>query len=146
MKSLRIAALAIFATAAISAQDLRMNEVPANLISDFQKNYKTASDVEWEMEGEYYKVEFDLNRMDHEIWYTKSGEVVKSEKEITARNLPTAILSTIKSKYAGFKIDEAEVTEINKEKIYEVELDKGWTEELTVIFDEEGNVISSTRD
>ncbi|NRR90278.1 PepSY-like domain-containing protein [Winogradskyella undariae] len=146
MKNLRMIVFATLVTLTVSAQDLRMDEVPANLITDFQKNHKTALDVEWEMEGDNYKVEFDEGKLDYEIWYTKSSEVVKSKKEITERDLPSAILSVIKSKYSGYKVDEAKVTELNKNKRYEVELDKGWEEELKVVFDEKGNVISSIKD
>lgn len=146
MKTLKITAIAIFATAMINAQDLKMNEVPANLMTNFQNTYKTATDVEWEMEGMHYKVEFDVNRMEHEIWYTKDGNIVKSEMEITEKDLPSAIASAIKSNYADYKIDSIEVTEMDNKKIYEVELEKGWTKEMKVVFDENGTVLSSVED
>ncbi|WP_179351453.1 PepSY-like domain-containing protein [Winogradskyella vidalii] len=146
MKILKITALAIFATAMMNAQDLRMNEVPTNLLTKFQNTYKTASDVEWEMEGVRYNVEFEVNRMDHEIWYTKDGTIVRYEAEITKKDLPTAISSAIKSNYEGYQIDSIEVTEVDQKKTYEVELEKGWTKEMKVVFDVNGKILSSVED
>ena len=146
MKTLRITTLAIFATAAIYAQDLNQNEVPTNLLNAFQKTYSNASDVEWELDSETYKVEFDLNDLEQEIWYTKDGIIVKREMEITEKDLPSAVLSAIKSKYVGYKIDSIELIEMDNKKTYEVELEKGWTQELKVVFDVNGDVLSSVED
>jgi uncharacterized membrane protein YkoI len=146
MKNLKIAALALFATAAVSAQDLQMNEVPANLTDSFQKENPNATDVEWEMEGMNYKVEFDVNRMEHEIWYSKDGETVRREQELSKKDLPSSITDMIESKYSEYKIDSVEMTEKDGKKTYEVELEKGWTEEKTLILDESGKVINEYKD
>lgn len=146
MKNLKIAALALFATAAVSAQDLRMDEVPTNLADSFQKEYPNASDVEWEMEGMNYNVEFDVDRLEHEIWYSKDGKIVKMEQELDNKNLPNMITKLIDSKYSAYKIDSVEMTEKDGKKTYEVELDKGWTEEKTLIVDENGKVINEYDD
>jgi hypothetical protein len=99
MKSLKIAALALFATAAVNAQDLQMNEVPSNLRDSFHKEHPIAADVEWEMEGMNYKVEFDVDRMEHEVWYSKDGETVRREQELSKKDLPSSITDMIESKY-----------------------------------------------
>lgn len=146
MKNLKIAALAIFATATMSAQDLKTSDVPSNLTNNFQKSYANAAGVEWEMDGDNYKVEFDVNKMEHEIWYSKEGTVVKTESEISESELPGAITSVIKNKYADYKVDSIEMTESNGQKNYEVELEKGWTKEVKVVFDATGKVMSSVED
>src|SRR5690606_12150297 len=146
MKNLKIAALAIFATATMSAQDLKTNDVPSNVSNNFQKSYANATGVEWEMDGDNYKVEFDVNKMEHEIWYSKDGTVVKTESEISESELPSAIKSVIKNKYADHKVDSIEMTESNGQKNYEVELEKGWTKEVKVVFDATGKVMSSVED
>ncbi len=146
MKTLKITALALFATAMVTAQDLKMNDVPSNLTSAFKNEYKTAKDVEWEMDGMNYKVEFDTNHMEHEIWYNKEGKIVKTEMEISENDLPSDIVSVIKSKYSGYKIDSVEKTEMDAKKTYEVELEKGWTKEMKVVFDDKGTVLSSVED
>jgi len=146
MKSLKLAAIALFATAAVSAQDLKNSEVPSNLMSDFEKEYANATDVEWEKESELYKVEFDINRKEHEIWYDTTGKITKKERELNDSDLPQAIKSKISSSYASFKIDDIEMKEENGKTTYEIELKKGWTNEKTVLFDESGSVVKEIED
>ncbi|MDT0678648.1 hypothetical protein [Autumnicola musiva] len=96
MKSMKVAALALIATAGVSAQDLAKNEIPLELMSRFENEYSNVKDVEWEMEGENYKVEFDMDRNDHQIWYSKNGKRIKLEKEIGENELPGALPTPLK--------------------------------------------------
>lgn len=146
MKKLRIAALLLFATAAVSAQDLRTNEVPANLQSTFTKSFTNVKDVEWEKKGDYYKVEFEINRMDHDIWYDAQGNVIKSKIEISESELPSAVASAVKTKYADYKIDSVEVLEEGGKKTYKVEIEKGWTKERKLVLDASGEILSDMED
>lgn len=145
MKSLKVAALALLATAAVSAQDLKESEVPAKLLANFNKEYSTATDVEWEKEKELYKVEFDMDRNEYELWYDASGKMTKMEKELKVTELPQAIKSKISSSYASYKIDDIEIKEENGKTTYEVELEDG-RKEIIVIFDESGSVIKEFED
>lgn len=146
MKKLRIAALLLFATAAVSAQDLRTNEVPANLQSTFTKSFTNVKDVEWEKKGDVYKVEFEINRMDHDIWYDAQGNVIKSKIEISESELPLAVASAVKTKYADYKIDSVEVLEEGGKKTYKVEIEKGWTKERKLVLDASGEILSDMED
>jgi len=146
MKTLKLMALALSGTTVMFAQDLKTSEVPTEITTKFPKDFANAKDVEWEQDGMNYKVEFDINAMEYEIWYNKSGERVKLEKEITATDLPSVISSTLKSKYADYKVDSIEMTETNAKTTYEVELEKGWSKELKVILDSNGTILSSVED
>lgn len=141
MKNLKIAALALFATAAVSAQDMATNQIPANLNSSFQQAYPNATDIEWEMDGMNYKVEFELDKMDNEIWYSKEGKVVKSEMEVTENDLPSAVSSAIKEKYSDYSVDEVEVTEMDGKKTYEVELEKWFSDDVKLVIAEDGTIL-----
>lgn len=145
MKSLKVAALALLATATVRAQDLKKEEVPSDLMSNFEKEYANATDVEWEKEDELYKVEFDMDRNEYELWYDASGKMTKMEKELKVAELPQAIKSKISSSYASYKIDDIEIKEENEKTTYEVELEDG-RKEITVIFDESGSVIKEFED
>lgn len=145
MKSLKVAALALFATATLSAQDLKVSEVPSELTSNFEKEYLNATDIEWEKEMDYFKVEFDVDRMEHEIWYDASGKMMKMEKEMNETDLPQAVKSKISSSYTSFKIDDIEMNKKNDKITYKVELEDG-SNEKTVIFDESGSVINEFKD
>jgi uncharacterized membrane protein YkoI len=146
MKNLKIAALLLVATTTVSAQDLRMDEVPANLQSAFSKTYSTAKDVEWEKNGDHYNVEFEVNRMDHDIWYDGEGNVMKSKMEIPKNQLPTKIASAVKTKYADYKIDSVEVYEQAGTKIYKVDIEKGLFIERKLTIDALGQIVSDFED
>lgn len=146
MKNLAIAVLALFATATLSAQDLQMNDVPVNLNNNFQKLYPTATDVEWELDGLNYKVEFDQGVNEHEIWYNKNGDVVKIESEISTADLPAAVSSALKTKYAEYTVDSIDKIEAGGNTTYEIEIEKGLLTEKKIVFDVKGNVLSEKND
>jgi len=139
MKTLNLVLIALFATTIVTAQDLKQSEVPGTLLANFQKEHPKATDVEWEKEMDNYKVEFDQDNYEHEIWYSASGAMVKMEQDITETMLPQAVAATINSKYSGYKIDDCEKLTENNKTTYKVELEKG-TDEKDVIFNEAGNV------
>lgn len=146
MKNLKIAMIALLGTAAVSAQDMNPTDVPSDLKNTFEQAYPKATDVEWEMEGDTYKVEFEIDNEDQEIWYAADGKTNKMEKDLRENELPEAITSAISSNYAGYKIDSVEMTEQNGTTTYEVELEKGWDDEKKVVFDADGKVLSERND
>ncbi|MGO3183252.1 MAG: PepSY-like domain-containing protein [Aequorivita sp.] len=140
MKTLKILAVALFATSIAMAQDLNASDVPGNLKDAFNKEYPKATDVEWEKKLDNYKVEFDLNRQDHDVWYNASGTILKKEQEITEAELPQAIRDAIKSNYAGYRVDDVEMIWQNNSTTYEVELEKG-QDEKHITFDGDAKVL-----
>jgi len=146
MKHFSLAMMALLGTAAVSAQDLNPADVPSDVTSSFEQAHPNATDVEWEMEGDSYKVEFEIDGKDQEIWYAADGQTNKMEKDLREDELPEAIVSAISSNFAGYKIDSIEMTEQNGTATYEVELEKGWDEEIKVIFDADGKVLSERKD
>jgi len=138
--------LALLGTAAVSAQDMNVNDVPSDLRTSFERAYPNAKDVEWEMEGENYKVEFEIEREDHEIWYSSEGNTAKMEKEISDSDLPQPIQSAITSSYDGYTIDEIDMIEENGGATYEVELEKSGDDDKKVIFDADGKVLNEMND
>lgn len=145
-KNLIIATLALLGVFSVSAQDINPNTVPENLRTSFVQSYPTAHDVEWEMEGTSYKVEFEIDRQDYEIWYAPDGNTSKMEQEITEADLPQSIKTAIASNYAGYKVDSVEKTTVNGSSVYEVELEKGWNDEKDVVFNDSGNILSEVND
>ncbi|HLW33225.1 MAG TPA: PepSY-like domain-containing protein [Aequorivita sp.] len=145
MKTLKIFMMFFFATGLVMAQDIKPTDLPEAVRKAFLKGNAQATDVEWKKDMENYKVEFDIGRMEHEIWYTPSGTVIKKEQEMTEADLPQAIRDVIKSKYSGYRVDDVEMTWHNNTTTYEVELEKG-KEEWEVTFDSNGKILRERRD
>lgn len=145
METLKIFTLLFFVITVTVAQDLNPSELPEAVKTAFAKDNAVGTDVEWEMDMANYKVEFDMGRMEHEIWYTASGEVIKKEQDIAEGDLPQSIRDIIKLKYAGYRVDDVEMTWQDNATTYEVELEKG-REEWKLIFDSNGTIIHERRD
>lgn len=145
MKTLKILAALFFVTGVAVAQDINMKDVPAPVKDAFTKEYANATDVEWEKEMEYYNVEFDVNRMDNEVWYNASGTAVKKEQDITEADLPQSVRDAIKSGYADYRLDDIEKVWQNNVTSYKLELEKG-NDEIHVTFDANGKVTAERKD
>ncbi len=145
MKTIRIFMLLLFVGTIATAQDLRSSEVPKGVSDSFSKEFSKASDVEWERDRDNYKVEFDMDRLEHEVWYSASGTVIKKEQDIRENDLPQAVRDAIKSKYADYRIDDVEMNWQDNVTSYYVELEKG-REEWKLRLDSNGKILSERRD
>lgn len=141
-------AVALFSlTSTAFGQDMEQSQVPSLIVNNFQLKYPKASDVEWERAGEAYKVEFETgaNRLDHDIWYDKTGKIIRHKEELLQGDLPEAILSTINKDFPGYHMDDVHrVTESGSTK-YLLDLESG-ADEWEVVFDTKGNVLSKIAD
>lgn len=145
MKILKTFILLLFVTSITVAQDLKPAEVPEAVQNAFTSENTKATDIEWERDMDNYKVEFDMGRMEHEIWYTAAGAIIKRENDIPKSDLPQAIRDVIESKYPGYRLDDIEMTWQDNATTYKVELEKG-KEEWEVVFDADGKIIQERRD
>jgi len=146
MKIIRVAIIALIATATMNAQDLETSEVPESFTEGLLEKYPNATDIEWEKNGTDYKVEFEVGRMEHEIWFNKEGESVRVEQEITTARMPQGLVDIINRDYANYKIDSVEAIEKDGRTTYKVELEKSWNEQLIITYTKEGRVVNFSQD
>ena len=141
-----IATVLTLITTATFAQDIRPSEVPSVVANNFKKEFPKASDIEWELDGENYKVDFEIGwGTDHEIWYDAAGNVLKHEEEISNGDLPNEVASKIKTDFNDLRIDGAKKIIEGKQVTYEVELEN-FTEEWKVFFSATGEVLHKIKD
>lgn len=128
-------------------QDIPQSQVPSLVVNSFQQTFARAFDVEWEMDGDLYKVEFEagLPAMEHEVWYDKTGKSVRHDEEISGSDLPQKILTKVSTDFSGCRIDDAKKITEGTKSVYMMEL-KSMTEEWNVVFDAEGNLLSKIAD
>ncbi len=139
-------ALSLFASQSF-AQDISQSQVPSFVVNEFQQAHPKALNVEWEMDGGHYKVEFEIGLLgtDHEIWYDQTGKIRRQEEEISKADLPKAVLSKIKTNYDGYRLDDVKKISVGTEIIYTLEA-KTLMEEWKLAFDEVGNELSKIAD
>lgn len=139
-------ALALFANTA-TAQEIQQNQVPSLVVNSFQKSFPKAFDVEWELDGNNYKVEFEtgLSGLDHDAWYDTTGKLIRHKEEVSKGDLPQKVLMKINSDFNGYRVEDVKKITEGDKKTYTLEL-KSISEEWKVVFDIEGNILSKIAD
>ncbi|WPR75017.1 PepSY-like domain-containing protein [Algoriphagus sp. NG3] len=128
------------------AQDIHPSEVPSIVVNNFKKEFPRASDIEWELDGNNYKVDFEIGwGTDHGTWYDTAGNMLKHEEEIPKSNLPNEVIFKIKSDFKDLRIDGSKKITEGTEVTYQVELEN-FTEEWKVFFSSTGEVLHKIRD
>lgn len=96
----------------------------------FKAKYPNAKRVEWESKLGYSVAEFKDNGKEKDAWFDANGTWLLTETDITVKELPQAIRTAIAgSKYAGWKIDDADYLERkDMEPVYVVEVEQGENE------------------
>lgn len=81
-------------------------------------------EVEKEVEGGhvYYEVEYEANDTEQTLKLTEQGDIVETETEVDAAALPAGVTEYLQARYAGARIDEAELVTV---QYYEIELESG---------------------
>lgn len=140
-----LAAGLLFSNTAIG-QDISESDVPSVLVNKFKSAYPQATDVDWEMDGELYKVEFETEgNIDHDIWYNSSGELVRHKEDIAQSELPQAVLSRVNTDFKGYTIEDSQRTTTGSDTVYKLELDSQ-TDEWEVTIAANGQIIKKEAD
>jgi len=140
-----IGALGLFSFT--QAQDISQSQVPSLVLNQFSSQFPKATDVEWEMDGNLYNVEFELGwNIDREVWYNPEGKIVKHKEDISRDKLPEAVNNRIKVDFSDYTIDDLEQITDNGRVIYKMELNSLLQQDWDVIIDATGKVISKIED
>ena len=130
---------ALFFAASVFAQEIPATQVPSVVKNSFSKSYPSAKGVEWEKKGNLYNAEFDLSRIDHEVWIDAKGIIVRHKKDLNRAQLPAAVSAAIKKQYPQHRLDDVDQYTEGKQVFYKVELEKAGVD-THVVFDQSGKV------
>ncbi len=149
MKNSVLLSVAILTLSAFNllAQDIMRSEVPPAILNNFEQEFASARDVEWEKEGALYKVDFEhKRRIDMEVWYSGDGNVVRQEEEWRKSNLPEMVIQVIKSEYPDHKIEDVKKITENGQVQFKLDLDARQQPDLNIWVGEDGRILRSERD
>lgn len=147
MKYLILIATMVFWFGNVNAQKMPASEVPTVVKDALMKAYSNPMDVEWEKKGDNYKVEFDVGKLEHELWISPAGDIMRHKEDVASTDLPTAIMNKLMMEYSGFTIDEVEKLTVGTRVLYKVELGKeeaNTEEETILIMDENAKTYERT--
>jgi len=139
MKNLFYAVLAFISLTACS----QTKNVPQNILNAFSHKFPNAKEIEWGKESaDIWEAEFELSDKDMSANFNIKGEWLETESELSKKDLPESVKTTISTAYKGYKIKEIGFTETPKYKAFEVEVKKG-KELIEVVLDGFGNIIKT---
>lgn len=118
-------------------KDIPAMEVPSVVVNSLKAEFSNASDLDWEIFGNNYKAEFEVNAIDHKALISAKGTLLESKYEINITDLPQVVIQSIKQNYPDEMVDEAHVLKIEDNTYYEVEFE-GWIRNQHKVFTSEG--------
>lgn len=146
MKILKIALLALFATATINAQNIVESQVPSNFTEGLLKVYPNATDIIWLRSNDNYKVEFKDGVLAHTVHFNKQGDRVRVEAKMVKTEIPVIIAEDLKNNYSDYIIDSVHSITKNDVTTYKVVLQKkNWIEEITLVYSGSGEVLGENK-
>ena len=130
-----IAAVAVASMALLSCEKYEDGKPAKDVRAEFKEMYPDAKDVEWEGNGGFWVVSFETgtppDEVDHEAWYDKEGNWVRTETEILANALPQSVKDALAgSEYATAVIDNNDIVYVETPtgNFYRLELNMGGLE------------------
>ncbi|MBR5822104.1 MAG: PepSY-like domain-containing protein [Alistipes sp.] len=125
---------------------------PAVTRSNFETQYPSAVDIEWERKRGYAVAEFHIpGQGECEAWYTKSGEWVMTRFDIKYNELPGPVRTAFETEYGiETPVDDVERLERNnKPTIYFIEATvvvNGYLTDIYLDYAEDGTLLRTTVD
>jgi hypothetical protein len=141
MKNL-VLLIAIAAIFSFNARGQAKEAVPENVKSAFSQKFPDATNVKWDKENATeWEAEFKIGGKKYSANFDNMGTWMETEYEINADEIPAAVKTTLDKDFTGYKIEESEVSETAKGKLYEFELEKAG-EEIEAAIDMSGKIVN----
>ncbi|QKG80690.1 PepSY-like domain-containing protein [Tenuifilum thalassicum] len=129
--------LAVFSFSACGQK----KDVPAKIKTAFEQKFPTAQKVKWDKENETeWEAEFKMNGKEYSANFSSDGKWMETEYEIEKSEIPQAVKQTLDNEFAGYDLEEAEISETTDGKVYEFALEKGETK-MEVAITPDGKVV-----
>ena len=107
------------------AQDINQKNVPAVVLNAFKIKFSNATDIDWQLEKGNYRIRFEVNNKDNELYLDDRGKVLKHHQDLYGSEVPESVLKTIKSKVALFDLNDADRFEEGGKIMYEINFEIG---------------------
>jgi hypothetical protein len=124
------------------SRDVMPTEV---LRKKFTADFPKAKDVEWELTGDIYEVDFDISFADYKALYDEKGTLLMYKTDIAESKLPAIVKNAIYAKYPKYKIEDADKIFAGKSVYYEIEAEWGDVD-VKALFKDDGTFIKELYD
>ena len=123
MKTVKLIVIAFLAIS-INACAQKVN-VTEKVKTAFEQKFPNAQKVKWSKENETeWEAEFRFKGEEYSANFTSDGVWKETEHEIETSAIPVNVKQTLDAEFAGYKIEEAEISETAEGSVYEFALEK----------------------
>jgi hypothetical protein len=143
-----IISLSLIIATSVQAKDKKIakKDLPAAVLSAFQKSYPNATikgqSKEEENKTTFFEIESVDGKINRDILYTADGKATEIEETISKDDLPKTIQATLKTQYAKSKILKMEKITHDSSSGYEIKIQTG--KKITeILFDSTGKLLKS---
>jgi hypothetical protein len=121
-------------------------KAPEKILAAFTQKFPGATMVEWGSESvNEWEAEFTMGGKKMSTCFDSLAVWIDTETVISEKELPVAVLNTLKTEFAGYQKGLIEIYESPDIKGFELALNKG-EETIEVIFDNSGKVIKKAEE
>jgi uncharacterized membrane protein YkoI len=134
----------IFAIAAIislSACGQTGHDVPAKVKATFSQKFPDATKVKWDKENDYeWEAEFKMEGKNMSANFDKDGKWLETETGVNKKDLPEAVLGSLKNEFSEYNLEEVEFIENSEYKAYEIKIETDEVD-IEVVVDSNGTIL-----
>ncbi len=121
----------------------RKENAPETVKTAFAKKFPTAKKIKWDKENATeWEAEVKMNGKEFSANFASDGTWMETEYEIKKKEIPAAVKQTLDSEFAGYWIEEAELSETAEGQVFEFELEKDDIE-MEVAISPDGTVVKT---
>lgn len=132
MKKIIIAAM--FALSIIStAFAADASKVSLKILDNFNKQFKSASQVAWTIKEQFTKAEFKVNGIQVEAFFDKEGELIGTSRHADFNQLPMNAIEQIQKDYANYQVSSTIEFDQKGDRNYYVSLEKGNKKQILTV-------------
>lgn len=115
--------------------------VPQKVQTAFSQKFPQATNVKWDKENATeWEAEFTMDGTAYSANFDKEGHWKETEYKMKESTLPAAVKATLESKFAGYDVEGAEVSETPDGTVYELKLENDDTD-MEVAINNKGEII-----
>lgn len=120
------------------SNDIPEAKVPSVVLNSFKTDFPNATQVDWDKVKGNYVAEFEVETVDHEVKFSADGKKIMQKKDLIEASLPATIITSIKTNFSAYVLEEIE--EVIKEGVtyYQVELDTKGKPDKKMVFSADG--------
>tara|TARA_R110000868_G_scaffold83515_4_gene235699 strand:- start:17134 stop:17949 length:816 start_codon:yes stop_codon:yes gene_type:complete len=110
----------IFFTQSVLSQRIDQKNVPAVTLNAFQLKFPNAQETKWKLDGDIYKIDYEVNGKSHFLKMDAKGTVLQHNQDLYVSEIPKIVLETIRKKATYFDINDADKYENESRITYEI--------------------------